>query len=275
MSIENHIGKKFNSLLVVSVSDRKDSNGKRYLNCKCDCGKECCVRANNVTSGETKCCGCVRGPRMDMRKDETGKQYGKLTVISISDKRDKKKNIWFNCKCDCGKDCVIRGASLRGGTKSCGCLAALVNIKGYDVYSSEYNIFSHIKGRCYNTKNHSYPDYGGRGIRVCDRWLEGFQYFLEDMGPRPSKLHSVERIDNGGNYEPTNCKWATQAEQMMNRRVTVRLEINGQKYVLKEAANILGITYEDVRNLYYKRKLTGQQIYDKIQNEKQSLVSCE
>jgi hypothetical protein len=89
---------------------------------------------------------------------------------------------------------------------------------------SIYNIYYGMKRRCYNDKVKCYPHYGGRGIKVCDRWLQSSQNFIEDMGERPSLLHSLERVDVNGHYCPENCKWATQKEQVKNRRKIVDLQ---------------------------------------------------
>jgi hypothetical protein len=97
-----------------------------------------------------------------------------------------------------------------------------------------------IKTRCYNQNNHKYPTYGGRGIRVCDRWRNSFDVFLEDMGPRPGDHYSIDRIDNDGNYEPKNCHWSTPTEQARNRGVTRFITANGQTRCLQEWADLLG-----------------------------------
>lgn len=93
------------------------------------------------------------------------------------------------------------------------------NEKHGGVGTPEYRIWTHMKGRCLNETDARYADYGGRGIIVCDRWVESFAAFLADMGPRPSKSHSIDRIDNDGGYEPSNCRWATDQEQSLNKRV--------------------------------------------------------
>ena len=99
-----------------------------------------------------------------------------------------------------------------------------------------------MKNRCINSKVTSYKNYGARGIKVCDRWLK-FENFLADMGERPSDQHSIERIDNDGNYEPSNCKWATRAEQVNNKRNTRNITANGETLTLAEWARRLGCTH--------------------------------
>lgn len=99
----------------------------------------------------------------------------------------------------------------------------------------EFETWARIKGRCYNKSNKDYPRYGGRGITVCERWLESFENFLADMGQRPSSKHSIDRFpDNDGPYAPGNCRWATAAEQLANRRITTWVEFEGKRVTLAE-----------------------------------------
>lgn len=105
----------------------------------------------------------------------------------------------------------------------------------------EYMAWVNMKNRCSNPNVASYGNYGGRGIRVCSRWLDSFSNFFEDMGKRPSKLHSIERRDNDLNYEPDNCYWATKREQMINRRSSTMIEYGGKKFTVSGLARVVGI----------------------------------
>lgn len=108
--------------------------------------------------------------------------------------------------------------------------------------TAEYSAWQGLKSRCYHTGNIAYGTHGGRGIRVCDRWINDFHAFLSDMGPRPTPQHTVERMDNNGNYEPSNCRWATRAEQSANRRPNRLLTFNGRTQFLRAWAREVGIS---------------------------------
>jgi hypothetical protein len=107
--------------------------------------------------------------------------------------------------------------------------------------SAEYGIWSAMKRRCYNTHCQDYPSYGGRGIKVCEAWLK-FENFYADMGPRPSSAHSIDRLDNNGDYEPGNCRWSTPIAQARNTRRNVRLTFNGKTQTISEWAYELGFS---------------------------------
>lgn len=165
-----------------------------------------------------------------------GIKYERLTVIEFFDIDPVYGMARWLCQCECGNTSVIYGTSV-GKTKSCGCLA-IENMKkvsfrhgetvGNGPRSTEYKTWDSIKQRCANPNSTHYVHYGGRGIKVCARWIDSFQNFLSDMGRKPSPNHTIERNDTNGNYEPSNCRWATNDDQQNNRRNNRTAEFQGK-----------------------------------------------
>lgn len=151
----------------------------------------------------------------------------------------------WECQCVCGAVCRVAGPLLRSGnTKSCGCRKQRNKplLTHGLTHTRAHGIWKAAKQRCFNANAHNFRHYGGRGITMCDRWRDSFQAFFDDMGECPPGL-SLERIDHNGNYEPGNCRWATQAEQVRNTRRNIMVEHDGRRMVLKDFARETGATY--------------------------------
>lgn len=198
-------------------------------------------------------------------------KYNSWTVVNILDNRH-----WV-VRCDCGFTAIrIKNDITSGKSKSCRACSyqsksrrkALREAKSVHGCSNTITqrSWTEMKRRCLSPHRRGYKNYGGRGIKVCDRWLRGdgaktgFHCFLEDMGERPSLQHQLDRIDNNGNYEPANCRWATRQEQMMNRQRTIKVELNGEQLSIAEAAEKTGLT---TAALYtrLRKGLTGADLF--------------
>lgn len=182
-----------------------------------------------------------------MRKlDLAGMRFGELTVCYDSGERSSGSVVW-TCKCDCGNVTnVLAGNLVRGNTASCGHLRGKNIIHGR-TNTPEHVTWSSMLKRCTNPNDRGYSNYGGRGISVCDRWKTSFENFYADMGPRPSNVHSIDRRDNNGNYEPDNCHWATKDEQVNNKRTNYIVYYKDKRYTVSQLAKEFGIAYETLR----------------------------
>ena len=148
-------------------------------------------------------------------KDLSGKVFSRLTVIERAP-TDGRRIKWL-CRCSCGKQVIITGENLVSGhTKSCGCLKRDKQTTHGMSSTPEWNAWVNMRARCTDRTHPKYHRYGGRGISVCPEWVESFVNFFTDMGYRPSKEHSLDRINNNGNYNKSNCKWSTRKEQQQN-----------------------------------------------------------
>lgn len=195
-------------------------------------------------------------------KNLTGQRFGRLVVESYAGQKPSGKQLatMWNCKCDCGAVVTRAAKHLGRGTASCGCLKIQDAISRATTHGRtrtlEYRSWSMMKNRCLNARSADYPEYGGRGITVCDRWMS-FENFLADMGLRPSKAHSLDRYPNqNGNYEPGNCRWATGKQQSRNTRRNRIIEYNGQKKTVVEWEELYGHPH----NTIYQRRKRGWSI---------------
>jgi hypothetical protein len=186
-------------------------------------------------------------------KDHDGKVFGRLTVLGFVGNDGNTNHRLWECLCICGKRTTVRAQNLQyGHTTSCGCLKGEVigarsqthgATKGRTIIP-EYESYSKMKSRCFDTQCRSYPRYGGRGITVCDRWLgkDGFANFLSDLGPMPAG-YSIERKDVNGNYCPENCCWIPHASQVHNRGITVYLTADNRTMRIDQWSVETGIAY--------------------------------
>lgn len=184
----------------------------------------------------------------------TGQKFGRLTVTEPVGRSPGSQIIWL-CKCDCGGTAKVLTSNLtKGHTRSCGCLwSEAVDQTTHGLSRTvEHHTWTSAKARCYNAKNTRYARYGGRGIVMCRGWIESFESFIADMGPKPSASMTIDRKDNDGNYScghcdecianawPANCRWATHGEQNSNTSVTLRFDVNGEALTIREIAERCG-----------------------------------
>jgi hypothetical protein len=186
---------------------------------RCACGTERRIPRNGLASGHSRSCGCAKLSTV------VGSRYGRLTVLELV------VPSMARCACDCGTETVVDRGNMRAGrTTSCGCLRLERSAEASRTHgltkTREYRIWTGLITRCENPRVRCFPRYGGRGIKVCDRWRgqDGFPNFLADMGRRPSPQHSVDRKDSNGDYTPDNCRWATPDQQAQNTRANVLSE---------------------------------------------------
>jgi hypothetical protein len=173
-----------------------------------------------------------------------GEKYGKLTITARAE-NDRFGRTQWDCQCDCGNHCIVALFRMTSGhTKSCGC-AKVGNITHGKSRTKTHNTWLAMKQRCYYEKSEQFVHYGGRGIKVCDRWLNSFENFLEDMGERPAGM-TLDRKDSDGDYTPENCRWAPDTVQARNRRSTILVTRDGRTQCIKDWCEELGIPVDRV-----------------------------
>lgn len=232
---KNHIGERYGLLTVI---ERPAGHGDYRWKCQCECGNTTYALINNMKRGVTKSCGCLH------QNDLTGKKFGRLTVLKRVEKLSNGHSKWL-CICDCGNIRVAFDTNLKKSYEvSCGCVRRekYISEAKYKGASKDdlYKIWASMIKRCYNPKATNYPYYGGRGIRVCDDWIDKKNgYFLFKGWALTHGYEeglSIERVNYDGDYTPDNCTWIPRKEQMKNTRRTHKLTYKGRTMCLTDWA---------------------------------------
>lgn len=196
-----------------------------------------------------------------------GERFGNLIVVDVKEASVKGSRTKFICECDCGMSLeAIPRLVVSGRVVSCGCSkiskAQALGKKNRThgmTRTSEYGSWVAMKARCYDETRECYKNYGGRGIRVCDRWLNSFELFFKDIGPKPGPEYTVDRMDNDGDYEPDNCRWATRQEQSNNRRNSKLIQYRGSLRSLSEIARLHNLSPKTLA-----RRVAGQKLDEHV-----------
>ena len=248
----NLVGQKYGRLTVVSeAKPHITPKGRKvyYWNCKCDCGNMSICSTSALRSGNSQSCGCLQKEIVHdaLFNDLTGKRFGRLVALSPY----RKDGIFYwKCKCDCGKyHDVLAGHLTSGKILSCGCLrsdVSSVNTRTHGISKTRiYKIWKGMKYRCYAPQSPVFKDYGGRGIKVCDAWLnnpEAFYNWSVSHGYKDGL--TVDRINVDGDYSPENCRWTDYKTQANNTRRNVLVEYNGEMRTMKQWSEYAGINYQ-------------------------------
>lgn len=267
----NLTGEVFNNLTVIAEDFSK--NKTAWL-CRCLCGGKTIVVSGNLKSGAVKSCGCLS--HRDQVEKLVGNKYGRLTAIERGENSPSGRIRWV-CLCECGKTTLVFATSLKnGGTQSCGCLQKERTGDTSRTHgmteTKEYKAWCLMKGRCYVKTNNKYYLYGGNGIIVSERWFHSFENFFADMGPKPTPNHTLDRFPNQtGNYEPSNCRWATQITQQGNRTNNVWHEHNGKKMIQSDWGRYFGVGNGAII-MHLKRGKTFPEIHSFYMNKNKIAV---
>lgn len=239
-------GRRFGRLVVVAYAGSWGMPGQMprvRWRCLCDCGNHTVIRALDLVKKHTRSCGCLARDTRGKHRfiDLTGKTFTRLTVIERVHRPGRRT--WWKCRCSCGVEKVVCGENLSGGgTRSCGCLREELFHKHGMSQSSEFGIWCKMKNRCLNPRDDGYEDYGGRGITVAPEWIDSFNQFYADVGPRPSLDYTLGRINNDRGYYPGNVEWQTIGVQRRNTRLTRRLTFNGETLPIVDWAARMGLS---------------------------------
>lgn len=184
---------------------------------------------------------------MGKSPDLEGRKFGRLTVIEKVGMTKHNKVLW-KCQCDCGNESIVWTHSLISGhTKSCGCIKIERLTKHGNLHTRIWNIWQTMKRRCKDKTFIGYENYGGRGIKVCEEWQDFIPFYEWSMNNGYRDDLTIDRIDVNGNYEPSNCRWATRAEQSRNKRSNINITYNGETKILKDWAKSIGMKPSTLR----------------------------
>jgi len=237
---KNIAGQKYG--LLTAIQYLRSSNGAVW-SFSCACGGATELKASMATGGHVKSCGCLgASTRFAGEPIQEMQKIGELTAVRMVGKQG--HNLLWECICACGTTFNATASNIiSGNTKSCGCRKRRVSsdaLRTHGLYGTRAHcIWQNMMRRCYDTKNLAFPNYGGRGITVCDRWHDLRNFYL-DMGERP-KGRSLDRVNNDLGYSPDNCRWATLTQQARNKRSNTLVERDGIKKTIAEWAEITGI----------------------------------
>lgn len=198
------------------------------------------------------------------RSDLTGQVFGRLAVLEFS---HNKHHAYWKCRCECGEVRTVRAVYLKSGhTTSCGCYNR-ERVTSHGMYDSpEYTIWRAMIQRCTNPNASNYSRYGGRGITVCPEWRV-FENFLRDMGPRPTKDHSIDRKANSGLYCKENCRWATSKEQNNNTRGNRLISHDGETHTMSQWSEFVGVPYETLKSRIVRGWDVGRALTEPVRKQ--------
>ena len=265
--MKNIIGQKFGRLTVVEIAEGEKR--KKYR-CLCECGSVCIVRSDGLISGHTQSCGCLKKERQseaNSKAIEPGAVFSRFTVVENTGEKDHTGSYLYRCRCECGTEKIVAGTVLRTGRiQSCGCLRKerqIAAVKTHGGYKSRlYQIWDAMVQRCTNENHPSYGYYGGRGIEVCPEWRDSFAAFQDwaitnGYDDSAEKWEcTLDREKTNGNYDPDNCRWITQKEQMNNTRRCYLVTVDGETKNLTQWAEAIGVH----RQTLYKAKRLGMDL---------------
>ncbi len=259
-------GKKFGMLSVISLNGR-DKGGRALWLCQCDCGDFVVVEGHNLQSGHSTSCGCTRFTEK-YGKDIIGKRFGRLVALN---QYRKDGYTMVDCKCDCGNDFTTYRMSLvADSTLSCGCYHRDRTIELFTRHGMTgtriHDIWAGMRSRCNLVTNSTYKDYGGRGIKVSEKWegehgFENFYKWSTDNGYADDL--QIDRIDNNGNYSPENCRWTDRITQTNNTRRNIFFEYKGERKTMAQWARFLNIDYNKAYRRIHQLKWSVDKAFEK------------